>query len=270
MYLLPLIATATEATGKLPAALIAKQPNLNSTISVDALVAQEIRFMATLQDNEPTSPSKRKYSQLFDRLDAATDTPNEVEEVSPQWTEVNELHIALPSDYLPSIVGHTNLASAVATEKALRSVTAHEQLDALRGELITTFGHRLTSRYIKGQTLKTRAHSAVHRKYAAVKNLADEYDRTRMRLVKLGAQPEEMESLLPLTVTDLRPFNMESAEQELGVEEWRRRPTQRGSKKISPSWLWQRWTIVNSAESPRLKDVFIEGERTLIMLFVLL
>ena len=136
---------------------------------------------------------------------------------------------------------------------------AHEQLDNLRAELVTCFGHRLLGSGLRGQTLKTRAHSALHRKYAVAKKAADAYQRTRVRLCRLNMDENDKDTFLPLKTADLRPFNMESAETELGVQDATKKNSKRGKQSWSPSWIWQRWTVINTAKTPRLKDVFIEG-----------
>ena len=68
---------------------------------------------------------------------------------------------------------------------------------------------------------------------------------------------EESDMFLPLRLADLRPFNMESAEKDLGIKD--SKETKRGARKEGPSWIWQRWNVINTAKTPRLKDMFVEG-----------
>ena len=266
IHLAPLIAVAAAAVKKDPDSLLLPKVELENVLKVDDLVDQELRFRITLQDNEPSSPSKRKYADMVSHEDsetAVTPAPTQktmsTEESPDSEVGISSLRILLPSDYQACIARHAAMERAVSMERDLRKAMAHEQLDNLRAELVTCFGHRLIGSGLKGQTLKTRAHSALHCKYAAAKKAADAYQRTRVRLCRLNMDDSDKDTFLPLKTADLRPFNMESAETELGVHEATKKNSKRGKQSWSPSWIWQRWTVINAAKTPRLKDVFIEG-----------
>ena len=235
IFLIPVIMAAATPQDKGPASVRLPEIQSESSFTVDELVDQEIEYRLQLQDNEPRSPSKRKYSTMEE--EGATVSDSVVEEPSTDWRDINQLRIMLPSDYQARITTQPIVQSAVSVEKKLRKAMAQEHLDSLRAELVTAFGLRLVSRSIAGQTLKTRARSAVHRKYAAVKSEADAYLRTRTRLDRLGMTEEEKDMFLPLRAADLRPFNMESAEQELGLDNPKKKETKRGLKKEGPSWI---------------------------------
>lgn len=209
----------------------------------------------------PTTPSrKRKRGVGLGTLSSTHDPPQSTSTTAvppkdrdPDWDEINEIEINLPSSLPKAIRTHTVLEHAVSVETELRKCQAKEHLDNLRAHLITSFGVFGVSKGVHGQILSTRAKSAVHRKSRAVNAAADAYRRSRSALVALGMSAQDKEFRV-LTADDVKAFKMFSADEEL--QSMRK---DLGQSKKAPSWLWERWDFINSSGDPKFRAYFEEG-----------
>lgn len=132
----------------------------------------------------------------------------------PNWNEINEIEINLPSSLPKAIRTHTVLEHAISVETELRKCQAKEYLDNLRAHLIASFGVFGVSKGVHGQILSTRAKSAVHRNSRVVNAAADVYRQSWSALVALGMSAQNKKFRV-LMADDVKAFKMFLADREL-------------------------------------------------------
>lgn len=160
--------------------------------------------------------------------------------------ELLATRIDLPSSVHRIIRKHPAMKAAVDMEMGLREHQAHDALDDLRTQLITSAGMRQKKQEVSGQNRTTRAAGAIIRKNKAVQAAAASYRRARGALLALGMSTKD-EEFRELRKEDVKAFTVLAEEQLLG------------DSKKSPSWIWENLEFIDARGEGAVKEYFEEG-----------
>ncbi|KAH9911315.1 hypothetical protein B0H21DRAFT_704746, partial [Amylocystis lapponica] len=163
------------------------------------------------------------------------------------YSEVEAVHIALPSACDERVIRHACMRKVVDIEHQLRKGAAEDALDDLRTQLITSYAFKVDQKNISGQIANTRATAKTRSKWRAVEHAAAAYRRARRVMCRLAGAPTP--DVRRLRRSDVRALLLYLADDAPGTNKQR------------PSWIWDDLSFMEGEDKGALKEYYDETAR---------